>query len=219
MDSSPFSKLSAELRNEIYELALSFENTIFITNTSDYRLKSSTKHPTALLQTCRQIRAEATKMFYANNAFRVCDSRPTEPYGTSNGFTVVQQFFHTIGLHNSNTIKRMRVDIRFDQRDLSRIKTPTLKQINSQIADLRHTARFRNLESFKCVLEINIMLVNKWREISVELDILDFVASHGNAIAAHNEEEHLRRINRLSFKPELRFVVWLLELLEKYRQD
>lgn len=62
-----FFELSAELRNEIYELALVSSDEIKIT-------KETFAQP-ALLCTCRQIRAEASKIYYVQNQFSTRISR------------------------------------------------------------------------------------------------------------------------------------------------
>lgn len=61
MESSPFAKLSPELRNEIYELALrSNRTTLELRDMKNYN---------GLTQTCRQIRTECQAMLYALNNF------------------------------------------------------------------------------------------------------------------------------------------------------
>ncbi|CAK1366965.1 unnamed protein product [Cercospora beticola] len=62
-----FFELSAELRNEIYELALVKSEEIEIT-------KETFAQP-ALLRTCRQIRAEAVQIYYSRNEFYTTISR------------------------------------------------------------------------------------------------------------------------------------------------
>lgn len=74
MENSPLNKISAELRNQIYELVLMHEHPISITaddyvsdlRATNFKLKS---HPLALLHTCKQISNESTALFYGNNAF------------------------------------------------------------------------------------------------------------------------------------------------------
>ncbi|KXS98586.1 hypothetical protein AC578_4314 [Pseudocercospora eumusae] len=154
MDTSPFNKLSAELRNEIYELALSFEEPILITKTSHSRLESSVKQPTALLQTCRQIRAETTKMFYANNVFRFADSTPVDHTKVSDAWVVFSRFFGSIGLDSSNTIKHVCVEIRYEIGRPRIICGEAWDHIKSQIHDFRRIARVGNFESFELILGI-----------------------------------------------------------------
>ena len=61
---SPLLELAAELRNNIYRLVLTSEIPVAIK-------KSDLRGRTALLQTCRQIRNEASSVFYSENEFRI----------------------------------------------------------------------------------------------------------------------------------------------------
>lgn len=67
MDASPIAKLSAELRNEIYSLALY----------DDEPRNLLTDHP-PLLQTCRQIRNECHLVYYALNTFTMTITGDTQ---------------------------------------------------------------------------------------------------------------------------------------------
>ena len=60
MDNSHFGRLSAELRNKIYELALTRNTWIFLEDISSAN---------QLTKTCRQMRREAAIMFWASNRF------------------------------------------------------------------------------------------------------------------------------------------------------
>ncbi|WPH04692.1 Hypothetical protein R9X50_00758500 [Acrodontium crateriforme] len=79
MEASPFMKLSAELRNIIYELVLIRHDPIrILPPSSAVRFQPPLKdtgrannHVLALTQTCRRIRHESWKLFYASNTF-VC---------------------------------------------------------------------------------------------------------------------------------------------------
>lgn len=63
--------LPAELRNRIYHLVLTKGSPI-----SPYRCEDKTEEPASLrlLRTCRQIRSEATSIYYGTNMFRFYDS-------------------------------------------------------------------------------------------------------------------------------------------------
>ncbi|KAK3116837.1 hypothetical protein LTR53_002401 [Teratosphaeriaceae sp. CCFEE 6253] len=65
---SPLLKLPPELRNRIYHEALVELNVIQVQAT---RCDPANWQPPGLLQTCRLVRAEASKMYYTNNAFWV----------------------------------------------------------------------------------------------------------------------------------------------------
>lgn len=74
MEHSGFHKISAEIRNQIYELVLVHEKPFMVTEDdceSDSHSTSSSpdSHPIALLHTCKQIKNEATALFYRSNKF------------------------------------------------------------------------------------------------------------------------------------------------------
>lgn len=66
MDHSPFASLPAELRNGIYEFAIPCSDTVAITPAHPFAT-GWLRQPPTLLQVCRQIRAEASGLFYARN--------------------------------------------------------------------------------------------------------------------------------------------------------
>lgn len=68
MDNSPLSKLPAEIRNEMYDLALKNDN-CKITRQARLSCGSENKHPLALTQTCRAVRQETQLTFFAVNTF------------------------------------------------------------------------------------------------------------------------------------------------------
>jgi hypothetical protein len=64
MEHSPLNRLSAELRNHIWQLVVSFEDSLLIKANASLNAR---QHP--LTRTCRQIRNETIAMFYAHNKF------------------------------------------------------------------------------------------------------------------------------------------------------
>ncbi|KAK4900613.1 hypothetical protein LTR27_002329 [Elasticomyces elasticus] len=68
---SPFLKLPAEIRVRIYEAALIEHHAIETRPWTYANEQTLTWHPHPLLQTCRMIRNEATKIYYAENALNV----------------------------------------------------------------------------------------------------------------------------------------------------
>lgn len=66
MDHSPFARLPAELRNHIYDLALVDAGRIEVN-----RNLSTHWNPPPLLQACRQLRNEASPVYYGNNTFTI----------------------------------------------------------------------------------------------------------------------------------------------------
>ena len=74
MDNSPLCSLPPELRNYIYELALTQPSpiqviTISYPTESPLHLKADIPHARALSQTCKQLRQETHQLLYAYNAF------------------------------------------------------------------------------------------------------------------------------------------------------
>lgn len=76
MDDSPFRKLSAELRNTIYEYALVHDQSIDVHLRGQNRptlLRHDAQYDlTALTATCKQARQEALPIFFNKNHFKIC---------------------------------------------------------------------------------------------------------------------------------------------------
>ena len=87
MDSSRLNDLPGELRNRIYRLALVQHSNIEIQVADSTKFSNSKHNALALLSTCRQIRAEATPIFFTENIFEIqtdllsSDSRYFGPTG------------------------------------------------------------------------------------------------------------------------------------------
>ena len=74
MEASPFAKLSAEIRNMIYEHALRVPIPIVLEadeRCKKFARKSVRASVNALTKTCREIRLDTTEMFYALNDFTI----------------------------------------------------------------------------------------------------------------------------------------------------
>ncbi|KAK3720878.1 hypothetical protein LTR37_003541 [Vermiconidia calcicola] len=76
MDDSPLAKLSAELHNGIYHLALRSEQPVTVVihrgkSQEAHRRLDELKPPQALTLTCQQIRNESTQVFYSANTFDI----------------------------------------------------------------------------------------------------------------------------------------------------
>ena len=102
MEASPFVTLAPELRNRIYDLALSEYEAIIIDK--DYRKdgiyvvypKQSMSlflRGLALTYTCKQLREECTRLFYACNKFVVDD-----------GLSILDKFVAMIGEQNAKAL-------------------------------------------------------------------------------------------------------------------
>lgn len=84
MDDSPFSKIPAELRVQIFEHVLVQNDPISIASLDDYRERhrgnksSSGSLPAPLLVVCRAFRSECTPIFYSSNRFLIKLERTRE---------------------------------------------------------------------------------------------------------------------------------------------
>ncbi|KAK5124197.1 hypothetical protein LTR85_001900 [Meristemomyces frigidus] len=110
MENSPFAKLAPELRNRIYELALTLPKRIVIVrrsfSPSTFRQEPANARyqPLALAMTCRVINEECQQLFYAANAFELRAALH------SNGTTTLGGFCETIGGRNSAALRSVTVD-------------------------------------------------------------------------------------------------------------
>ncbi|EME38397.1 hypothetical protein DOTSEDRAFT_39411 [Dothistroma septosporum NZE10] len=115
MDRSPISKLPAELRNRIFELALHQDRIVLRPYPPDPEVTSSPTrrrlylsketnrqhfHPTALAQTCRQLHNETTAVFYSTNIFVVNTWRHDYP-------ALITQLRHAISPANSAALRKL----------------------------------------------------------------------------------------------------------------
>jgi hypothetical protein len=91
MDDSPLGALPAELRSEIWTHALRHgQRCIEIRSPLSWSNKTS-PHPLALMQTCKAIHAECSKMFYAVNDFVILCEEEEDKIG------LLDHFFARIG--------------------------------------------------------------------------------------------------------------------------
>ena len=83
MDLSPLQRLPGELRNRIYEFAL-FQSDDVTINISkgipQLHGDTNVKHTLALTTTCKQLRYEASPIFYEVNKFTLLSKQVGEPY-------------------------------------------------------------------------------------------------------------------------------------------
>lgn len=91
MDQSPLSILPPELRNRIYDLTLVENDNITTNVTPMYDTPSRLWKPPPILQSCRQLRAEALPVYYGSNTFVVEQNSWLEPH-------ILESFLGTIGL-------------------------------------------------------------------------------------------------------------------------
>lgn len=71
METSPLLDLPPELRTMIYEFTLLEEKNIEIGNAASHPPVQQTWRAPSLLQTCRQVRNEASAIYYSRNIFNM----------------------------------------------------------------------------------------------------------------------------------------------------
>jgi hypothetical protein len=127
MDSSLFSKLPRELRDEIWRLSLQLSEEIFIFDEDGKPAIDAgvaEQHPLALSQTCKQIRTECHLVFYTLNQFCLESTVLTQPYHFSTCKMANEPGFKTF----KAWIDRLGPDSR-----------AALKSINISLGELHHT--------------------------------------------------------------------------------
>lgn len=95
MDSSPFARLPGELRNQIWRLSVIKPDGV------NMSYKQRTSNEPTLLATCRQIRREASGIYYAENAFFADTEYSANFY--------MNDWLSTIGATRAGMIRDLRV--------------------------------------------------------------------------------------------------------------
>ena len=118
MNVSPFNKLSAELRNRIYELTLVHDKAIDIDNSWMYVkygsmytnfARDEVPNTNALIQTCRQIRAECIALYYASNEFRILAHHNS--HDTRTWLPPLAEHLHSLGVQVLGKMKSFTLAI------------------------------------------------------------------------------------------------------------
>ena len=129
MEASPFAKLSAEIRNMIYEHALRVPIPIVLEadeRCENFPSKSVPASVNALTKTCREIRLDTTEMFYALNDFTIsCNDnfrirKEIKPYPLPTGvvsdvlctFDEEALFCRIIGPRNTAALRSIELRVR-----------------------------------------------------------------------------------------------------------
>jgi hypothetical protein len=111
MDNSPLKGLPAEIRNNIYELALTQEGPVMLrkedSSWSWRRIKDTKTQPLALTRTCKAIRSECTQLFYSINTFIMRVGSNISQYGFR---LMVHRFRAGIGAANFSALRDVKVD-------------------------------------------------------------------------------------------------------------
>ncbi|KAH9811726.1 hypothetical protein Tdes44962_MAKER05874 [Teratosphaeria destructans] len=183
MDSSPFGRLSAELRNHIYELVLTSPRPIALVTVRNHsstalstelqRLRKRIGHTkrTGLTATCSTIRRESTRMFYAANSFELTIPIPQIATGRQR----LEAFLSTIGWSNAAALRSIIVRIEdVKQEDTDRSFSP-FADLPALVDDLRELgARYPN-----CAIVVKADFMagahpeGAWRTVPLEIDVRD----------------------------------------------
>lgn len=121
MEHSPFASLPAEIRNQIYSMALlspqkmilDFE---FLEEHSHLRI-GGPRHLLALTETCRQIRSEILPLFYSNRDFVVlngnlkwtADTKNVKSARSKEPLRLFRDWLRTIGFESARSIRTVEV--------------------------------------------------------------------------------------------------------------
>ncbi|KAK5720713.1 hypothetical protein LTR15_006674 [Elasticomyces elasticus] len=119
---SPLLRLPGELRTEIYKLIVTIESTILISHRkADNNIFGAVLdfepifHNTTLLQTCKQIHAEASPMFYSLNTFEIKARNNAGGAHLRNGaelaLSTIPLFIAQIGSRNAAALRHITFDI------------------------------------------------------------------------------------------------------------
>ena len=185
MDSSPLSLLPAELRNEIYRLALTQSEGVDLEypaaqdsdDDAGCLQSADMKHLnlTALLYTCKQINNEARTLIYANNIFILHTAAHAVP-------ATLACFTAQIDSDNRKRIPHIKIDIgRF---------TPELLQTTGTAKEIVETLWSKRVDS-----HLSLCLAGPLhpdgRQVALELDFKDvsaFRSSHAACKTAYAAE-------------------------------
>ncbi|KAK5738769.1 hypothetical protein LTR17_005704 [Elasticomyces elasticus] len=138
MEHSPLGRLSPEIRNHIYELALAHDEPIpiaYTDSTAILRFLQPRNHilPLALTTTCSAIRMECTQLFFNINHFSV----KVQPDGTDR-VSPIARFLRAIGSTNAKALKQVTV-----QRKIRTIESRVdgLQECANLYYELKHDAK------------------------------------------------------------------------------
>jgi hypothetical protein len=111
MDNSPLKGLPAEIRNNIYELALTQDGPVMLgkedSSWSWRRISDTKTQPLALTKTCKAIHSECTQLFYSINTFILRVGANISQYGLR---LMVHRFRMGIGAANFSALRDVKVD-------------------------------------------------------------------------------------------------------------
>ncbi|KAK4890103.1 hypothetical protein LTR27_011209 [Elasticomyces elasticus] len=193
MASSSLFKLSAELRNCIYELALNQHQPINISAKTYHpsvdkvvlTCTSAIPWPTALIMTCKEISDETAQMYYANQTFVFSCTNINVTGAFATQVAVAEAFLHQIGPHNRLGLR----SIRFEASTLHSFEYSLLK---SPFAKLSAFAKQNpQIKDFKCAVKIAMIEQRPNDVLEVVIDVCDLIKSirkEGKVLKAREDD-------------------------------
>lgn len=126
MDNSPFARLSPELRNHIYEIALRHDQPLYVPPSTHLIRKAEYEVSSlGLLRTCKAVSEESTRLFYNVNTFAF------ECRGAGQVDKRLKSFADTIGPANTEVIQSIVLDAGTMQMDSFETVYATLNELNT----------------------------------------------------------------------------------------
>jgi len=180
MDNSPLAKLPAELRNYIYELALTCDTPCRVRSVglNPQLLSPEQRQPLGLTATCKAIRAEPTKLFYANNSF-VFTNGDSDCAFHRDQVQWFQIFAGKVGKANASVLQSVTIDVgRFD---IVYAGTRSLL-VEAVVCAARLAKRYPNCDfSVKARIDVSYTMGYPMHEMKLHLYLKDLKRSFGQA--------------------------------------
>ena len=170
MSKFPFTSLPAELRNQIYKLALRGEDPVAIAKTPpDSKAVSVSikelNEPVALTKAHRPIRQESTQLYYAINTFalqsRRCDAAKT-----------LKSFLENIGTANAQSLRSIQLSFPHDPVEIA-IAGEHFEELSRPLKELRQVAKQIPNCTVQALIEIRLPNDHPRGNRSFSLDLKD----------------------------------------------
>lgn len=118
MDHSPLARLPPELRNKIYEIALTQEKPVARFHPYISRARDHCTHRLALTRTCKQIHAESSQLFYSCNTFKLIAQS-----SDGKALTCLDSLVSRLGEANTAAMRRLQINLFMPHRNLSSLRS------------------------------------------------------------------------------------------------
>lgn len=180
MDASPLGALAAELRNMIWELAITHDGHVLVApqscgNSTEYKAPSlRNKHVTAMISVCKQMRSECSALFYSLNTFEV----RTGCHDWRDTLAITAKFYKSIGGQNGQMVRNMFFSI-----TLSDCPTREPSEAESRNAINREMLWFREIRDDMVDIVSNIDRIKenrKMKTLQADLNIQSPLSNEPN---------------------------------------